>query len=143
MSLIKHIQKTYKQKKLKNWKYIYYTIDIHGTIFKPTHDYNNEQFKYYPFAKKTLQLISQQKDTKILLWSSTYPQNITQYINNLKENNINIDFINYNTDIKNNNISDFSFKQYTDIGIDDKFGFNPNNEWKKIYNTLKNIYKNI
>lgn len=143
MSLIKHIQNTYKQKKLKNWKYIYYTIDIHGTIFKPTHDYNKEQFKYYPFAKKTLQLISQQKDTKILLWSSTYPQNITQYINNLKENNINVDFINYNTDIKNNNISDFSFKQYTDIGIDDKFGFNPNNEWKKIYNTLKNIYKNI
>lgn len=51
MSLIKHIQNTYKQKKLKNWKYIYYTIDIHGTIFKPTYDYNNEQFKYYRTIK--------------------------------------------------------------------------------------------
>lgn len=132
----KRLHKLFLEKMQKKWKYIYMTFDIHGTILKPCWN-KKETFKYFHYAKETLQLISKRDDIKIIIWSSSHDDKLKMYEEQFKQDNIRIDYINHNPEINTNQISDFSYKFYTDIGFDDKFGFNPKTDWKIIYKFFK------
>ena len=55
----------------------------------------------------------------------------------MKLNNINFDYINENPEINSNKLSDFSKKFYFNIGLDDKCGFDAEQDWLDIYNYIK------
>lgn len=134
--LIDYIKRVFKEREEKKYEYIYIAVDIHNSIFQPCFD-KEETFQYFDYAKEVLQILSQLKFVKLILWTSTYKEKIDLYISHFEENNIHFSFVNENPMVKNGSFACFDSKFYCDIGIDDKFGFNAENEWKLIFELLK------
>ncbi len=139
MDIIKVFENSLQKKEEKNWNCIYVMIDLHGTIFKPSYDVE-EKYEFDPYAEKVLKLLSEEKDIKLILWTSTDNIYINSYINVLDKHKIYFDAINGNpfeetTETKVRSMS-FREKPYFNVGIDDKFGFEPETDWKEIYEWL-------
>ena len=139
MNIVKAFDNAYERAKYKNWDYIYVLVDVHGTIFKPSY-LNEEKYEFYPYAKEVLELLSLYTDTKLILWTSSTYTAIFDYLKVFKNNNIKFDYWNKNPEVKRQNTDpetlDLSSKYYFNIGIDDKFGFEPETDWKLIYDYL-------
>lgn len=137
MSIVSRIKSSFKLMKQRNWEKIYVVVDIHDTILIPCW-HNDETFNYKPFAKKTLQMLSERKDICLILWSSSYDKTLIDlYHNRFDIDDIHFDYINENPECLNTDLACFDKKFYMDIGIDDKFGFNANFDWLQIYLYLK------
>lgn len=135
--MVEYLDRLFTMKKERGWEYLYFMIDIHNTVIKPTYDKSTD-FEFFPYAKEVLQLICKQTDIKTIMWTSTYPDTIKQYEDKFWENGIVFDFVNENPDFKDDYIRCFIDKFYYDIGFDDKFGFDAETDWKEIYDYLKN-----
>lgn len=135
--MVEYLDRLFTMKKERGWEYLYFMIDIHNTVIKPTYDKSTD-FEFFPYAKEVLQLICKQTDIKTIMWTSTYPDTIKQYEDKFWEDGIVFDFVNENPDFKDDYIRCFINKFYYDIGFDDKFGFDAETDWKEIYDYLKN-----
>lgn len=139
MNIIKTFDAALERMQEKKWDCIYVMIDIHGTIFKPCYK-EEEKFEYYPYAKSTLKLMSDSDKIKIILWSSTKRTVMNSYFLAMLPE-IYVDFINGNDDVQATKddveTMDFSIKPYFNVGIDDKFGFEPETDWKELHNYLE------
>ena len=131
MNIIKAFEQAFKRSKEKNWDYIYVLVDIHGTIFKPSY-YDIEKYEYYPCAKATLQLLTAIPNIKLILWTSSYTNVINQYLHVMEKDYIRFDYINCNDEVKDTDIQYFGDKLYFNVGLDDKFGFDPEKDWEEI-----------
>lgn len=140
MNIVKAFDNAFKRAEEKNWDYIYVLVDIHGTIFEPSY-YNEEYYKYYPYARYVLQMLSGNPKIKLILWTSTYKVEIDKYIQRMKHDYIKFNYVNENPEVKDTDIQFFGKKLYFNVGIDDKFGFEPETDWKTIYEYLKYFIK--
>lgn len=133
MSIVKYIKRMFAHSFSKEWYDTYWTIDLHGTIIKPT--YEGTEMVYYSYAKQTLKLLSERPDIKIILWTSSFPKEIEIYLNEFKKAGIVFDSINENPNIssKNGNFGFYEKKFYFNVLLDDKAGFKPETEWEKLY----------
>ena len=61
---------------------------------------------------------------------------IDDYLKKLASMRIKFDMVNCNTEVSNTKLSCFDSKMYFNVGIDDKFGFDPDTDWKSIWNYL-------
>lgn len=137
MSIVSRIKSSFNLMKKRNWEKIYVAVDIHETVLVPSY-YNTEKFKYYPLAKKTLQMLSERKDVCLILWTSTWDDTANViYRGHFQRNNINFPYINENPECTNNDLACFNKKFYFDVGIDDRCGFNAKYGWLPIYLYLK------
>lgn len=143
MNITKVFDNAFKRIQEKNWPSIYVLVDLHGTIFKPC--YNDEEtYEAYPYALETLKLMNDSQKIDIILWSSTKRYELNKYFLYLADKEIYIDWINQSDmEIGPDDPSsmDFTMKPYFNVGIDDKFGFEPETDWKEIYDYL--LTKNI
>jgi len=135
MGLISYIEKVFNGLNNGSFKCIYIMVDVHNTILKPTFD-KKETFEYFPYAKETLKLLSDNENIKLIMWTSSYDEKIQMYLKHFEENGIIFNFVNENKEYGNVSFACFDTKFYYDIGIDDKFGFDAKNDWEKIYNFL-------
>ena len=140
MNIIKVFKKEVAKMKEKNWDCIYVLVDIHGTSFSPS--YNNEEtYEFYPYAVEALQMLSRRKDVKIILWSSTDRKTLNKYHIELCNNDIYVDYFNTNPEVDGStcdiNTASFVHKPYFNIGIDDRFGFEPEKDWQSICSFLR------
>ena len=135
MSIEKSFDKAFEKMNERNWEKIYVLVDIHDTIFEACY-YNKEEYKWYPFAKEALQIMSYADRICLILWSSTYPRVTLNYLNYFKENNINFEYVNGNPEVKDTSLSFFGDKTYFNVGIDDKFGFDAETDWETVYEYL-------
>ena len=128
----------------KKWYETYWAFDIHGTILVPTYRKDSYDSEFYPWAKETLQLLSDRKDIIMILYTSSYPKEIEHYQKIFKENDIHFKYINENPEIDSSkgNFGHYDDKFYFNVLFEDKAGFNPNSEWQEIYKLLKK-YQNI
>ena len=118
-----------------NWGKIYVLVDIHDTVFEACY-HDKEEHKWYPYAKKALDIMTHSQQISLILWTSTYNNVINEYLEYFKENDIRFDFVNVNTETENTSLSCFDEKTYFNVGIDDKFGFEAETDWEIIYNYL-------
>jgi len=136
MNIIKAFDNAFERAKYKNWDYIYILVDVHGTIFKPSY-LNEEKFEFYPYAKEALQLLSKDPNIKLILWTSSTNQAALDYGAEFNRNKIYFDYLNCNPEVKRQPTDpetlDLSEKYYFNVGLDDKFGFEPEKDWKEIY----------
>ena len=139
MNIIKVFENAFKRMEEKNWDCIYVLVDIHGTIFEPSYN-NEEKFLTYPYAEDELHLMSESKKVKLILWSSTKFSWTNDYMLALTPW-VYFDYVNGNPEVKvtNNDPEQMSFdkKPYFNVGLDDKFGFEPETDWEEIYEYLK------
>lgn len=119
------------KKEEKNWDYVYIMVDLHGVILKPNyHSETNFEF-VSEYAEQCLSYLSNQEDVKLILWTSSFESEIKNVLVWLKKYGISFAFVNENPLEKNTEYADFSKKLYFSIGLDDKFGFEPN-DWREI-----------
>ena len=143
-SLLKWIKKMFKHAEEHRWFETYHSIDIHGVISKPDYRKTNkigEEFSinYYPYAKETLQLISQRNDMILFIFSSSYPDEIKEYVKIFERDNIKFKYINENPEISEANgcFGCYDRKPYFNTSWEDKSGFDPEKDWKPIYKYFK------
>lgn len=138
MALVKYLDKLFQLKKEKGWEYLYIMVDVHNTILRPTYT-KAEIYDFFPYAKSVLNILSKRPDVKLIMWSSSYPDVCEKYREGFKKYDIVFDYINENPEIDNDNIRCFIEKFYYDLGIDDKFGFDAETDWKPLYDYLTSI----
>jgi len=134
----KYIHKMFGISFKKEWYETYWAFDLHGTIIKPSYKPTDDKFVFYPFAKEVMQILTNRDDVKLIMWTSSYPNEIEYYDNELIQNDIHFDQINENPNISSNN-GNFGFyekKFYFNILFDDKAVFDPETDWQPIYNLL-------
>ena len=135
MNIVKSFDAAFKRMKDRNWEKIYVLVDIHDTVFEACY-HEKEEYKWYPFAKEALKIMSYAQQISLILWTSTYENVINDYVEYFKTNGIRFDYINRNTETENTSLSCFDEKTYFNVGIDDKFGFEAETDWEIIYNYL-------
>jgi hypothetical protein len=131
--IIDVITKQYAKQMKNHWYESYWMIDIHGVICHPNYDLDKLELKFVnTFARTALQMLSQRDDIRLILHTSSYPDQIMEYIKILEEDEIFFDYLNENPEIRS--YEDFGYyesKPYFDIYLDDKAGFVPD-EWMEI-----------
>lgn len=134
--MVEHaIDRAYLQLAEKGYDKIYWAIDLHGTCFKA--NYKNHVYEFInDNVLKTLQLIRSMPENVIILWSSCYPDEEDLIIDFFKHHGVVIDYFNCNPEVENTQTGYFNEKFYFSIGIDDKFGFNPDTDWELVYEVL-------
>lgn len=136
--IVDYIQKMFEHSFKKEWYETYWAIDLHGTIIRPNYKDVTYPAEYYPYAKKTLQMLSKRPDIKLILFTSSFPNEIEEYLKKFEEDEIHFDAVNENPGIssKNGNFGYYDKKFYFNVMIEDKAGFDPEKEWKHIYEFL-------
>ena len=130
------IERAFKRAKEQGWNKIYILVDIHGTILEPSYS-TDESYLWYPYAKETLKYLSKREDICLILWTSSHKATIEDYLKEFKKYGIYFDYINENPEIKNTELGCFDKKPYFNIGIDDKFGFNAEEDWYELLSEIK------
>ena len=136
MDIRNSFDRAFARMRRRNWEHIYVLVDIHDTIFEACYQ-EKEEHKWYPYAKEALELMSYASNIRLILWTSSYRETIEKvYGKVFEENHIKFDYININPETKNNDLSCFDEKTYFNVGIDDKFGFDADTDWKVVYDYL-------
>ena len=135
MDIGKSFKAALTPKNQRNWEKIYVIVDIHDTIIHASYE-NVETFRYFPSAREALQLMTNREDICLILWSSTYRDKLEMYVRHFAGDGIHFDFVNENPEVGNTALSDFEAKLYYNVGIDDKFGFEPETDWQKVIEAL-------
>lgn len=140
MSVIKAITKSFLEKERKNFDTLYYLFDIHGTILKPNYEVNNIPTEFYPNAKETLQLLSKIPDICLILYTCSHPNEIEQYLQFFKNNDIEFKYVNENPEVQTqlNGYGCYDKKPYMNVLFEDKSGFDPETDWELVLEIFKN-----
>ena len=144
MGITKVFENAFRIRNERNWEHLYVAVDIHGTVIKPTYD-NDLEFQFYHNALAVLKLLKEEfGDTfRLIMWTSTSNEYIEKYKNVFKNYGVEFDYVNENPEVVADNqaacTADFSNKFYFNIGLDDKFVFDPEEDWDNIYEYL--LYK--
>ena len=133
--LVDWIDKMFKHAFEKEWFETYWAFDVHGVILKPNYRKNHFHADFYPWAKETMQLLTKRPDIIMIMFTSSYPEEIAYYNNVFEENDIHFNYINENPEIDSSkgNFGYYKDKFYFNVLFEDKAGFNPEKEWKPIY----------
>jgi hypothetical protein len=145
-SIIKPIERSYKIAKERGWDILYWAIDVHGTI-QPG-NYKDSNGPFYPYSLKVLKLLSDTPHIKLIFFTSTFKKEVDKLSELLlNKYDIKFDYLNENPEISNTAYGDYSTKFYFNVMLEDKAGFDPEEDWKTIYNYLienkENLFKNI
>lgn len=149
---MKDIHKLFREAIFRNkdrgHKTLYVAVDAHGTIIKPSKktlmqtadgaDNPSEvvcscgttpEFEFYPYARMALGKMAD-AGVRLILWTST----LDSYglLRRLRQEGVGITDFNDNPDFRLTPYADFSKKFYFDVLLDDKAGFDPMHDWKKI-----------
>ena len=135
MNIIKSFETAFKKMEERSWDRIYVLVDIHDTIFHASYE-KKETYKCFPCAMECLREMTKRDDIALILWTSTHREAIDKYLDVFVKNGIVFDFVNINTAEKANSLSCFQEKTYFNVGLDDKFGFEPETDWKLILEYL-------
>lgn len=137
-SILKVLERQYEKQMKNHWYETYWIVDMHGVITRPNHKVRLPKIDFYPFALRALSILSDREDIRLILYTSSYPDQRQNYIDQLAELGIEFDYINENPEIRS--YEDFGYyeeKPYFDVYLDDKAGFDPEDEWVEIYEFLK------
>jgi len=126
--IVKAFIKAFETAERKKWDKIYVAVDLHETCLKPTWQKDLSK-EYYPHAKEVLQHLSKMDNICLILWSCSLPEVNMEYSDFFKEDGINFDYINENPECPSTDYANFDLKLYFSLGLDDKFGFDPEEDW--------------
>ena len=135
------IEKALDNKVKRGWEKTYWAFDIHETILEPNWVKGVLPKTFYPGAKEALRLISKREEIVSILYTCSYPDEIQDYLNYFREQDIHFDYVNENPEVENNGIGNFDGKPYFNVLFEDKAGFDAHKDWFKVLKLLgeKNI----
>ena len=131
-----NIERTFKLKAERNWQTIYFAIDAHGTLIKPTY---NEVIDFYPDAIEVMKWLNARADIVTILWTASYPAEIAKFLEESFKQGIKFDFVNSNPLEQNSRLGCFTRKFYANVILDDKGSFDGECDWTLIAKVLENV----
>lgn len=133
-----NIERAFQTKKDRGWDKIFIAIDFHDTIFKGYYD-NSQKVEFYPYSEQVLRYWTSREDIVLIAYTCSHAH-IFESVNKwLNTKGINFDYLNENPECPNTELAAFDKKPYFNIGLDDKFGFEPDEDWIKIIRELEII----
>jgi len=130
--ITKAIETAILEKKEREWKKIYWCIDLHSTIITGTYKKDNAGARFAVDAIEVLRHLTDQEDQVLILWTSSYKTATKKIVDRLKKSGVRFDYFNENPECKNTELCDFSSKFYFNILLDDRAGFDMSEDWTKI-----------
>ena len=135
-----NIYNSFVKMEQKKWPKLYWLIDVHNTIINGTYKKDMDNVKLYPYAGEVLRRLTDMDDMVLILWTSSYPEYVADFREWLdKEFSIRIDYFNENPECQNTETADLSKKFYYDILLDDKAGFDAEEDWWAVLNELLRV----
>jgi len=131
--IYKSIIDAFKEKIQRKWNVLYFAIDLHGTIIQK---YKGNEIVPYKYVTDVLIQLSNSPEITLILFTSTYPENLKTFYDWCKEWDINFKYLNENPDCPNNSTGDFTKKFYYNVLIDDRAGFDPE-EWIDVLQAVR------
>lgn len=131
MSIIKAIETAYAKMNSRGWDRLYFAIDIHDTFLKSNYETGQYEFINQD-SLDALRMLSDRDDTFIILWSSMYEHDVRRLETWLANQGVFFEFFNRNPEEVSTDYACFDKKFYFSVLIDDKAGFDPDTDWKKI-----------
>ena len=129
MSIIKAIRANDKMIKARKWDRSYWFIDIHGTMIKPNWDKENLPKEFYPYAVDVLKILTARPEIILCLYTCSWPKEIEEYKKLFDEHGIVFNYINVNPEVTSSGYGCFDQKPYINVLMDDKAGFDPEQDW--------------
>ena len=133
--LSKSINDSFELAKKKDWKRVYWAIDIHGVVIKPTYD-SNKPDVFYDKAIPVLKQLSKRTDICLIMFTCSYQTTIDKYIEIFQGLGILFDYVNSNPEIVDNEYSSYKDKVYYNVFLEDKAGFDPLTDWDVVEQSL-------
>lgn len=142
MNLVRTFQKAFENKVKRGWDCIYVFVDLHDTVLLGNYSNTELPTTFFPSAKECLQFLSYLNDVKLVMYTCSHPKEITQYVEFFTENDITFDYINENPEVKTltDSLGCYDKKPYVNVLLDDKAGFDGNEDWADIYDYLSTLY---
>lgn len=137
MNILKAFDRAFERKTEKNWEKIYVLVDVHDTIMKGLYSYE-EKYQWYTWSLIALKMLSMRDDICLILWTGSHYDNVNELISILYKKGISIDYVNENPEAEDNDFYCSTSKIYFNVGIDDKFGFEPETDWEELVKYLSN-----
>lgn len=126
--IIKTFDLAFQARLAKDWEKIYVVVDLHGTVLLP--NYDGLATEYYPQAKEVMQAMSKFEGICLIMWTCSTEEDREKYDEMFKFDGINFDYINENPEVAGKvSWGDFDTKMYANVGLDDKFSFQPEEDW--------------
>ena len=129
--IVKAVERAYKVMAERNWDTVYWAVDLHGVCLHSNYATGGYQW-INEDVPRVLKLLSDRPETKIVLWSSVYPDEKSDIIGFFNDHGIMVWDFNGNAGEPNTKVSCFEEKFYFSILLDDKAGFDPETDWKVI-----------
>ncbi len=133
MSIINAIERAYSVMRDRNWERIYWAIDLHGVCLQSSYSPGDYMLCNHDVVEG-LKRIAEQPESKLILWSSCHPGEYKAIIEYFYLHGVRIDYFNENPEEENTTTGNFEKKFYFSVLLDDKAGFNPDEDWEKIVN---------
>ncbi len=130
----------------KSQKYQYYEtywcFDLHGVIIEPNYDKEDKIIRFYPYALLALKLLSARDDVRLILHTSSYPEELERYIERFKKHNVHFNYVSENPEIsvEKGHFGYYEKKFYFDLMFEDKAGFDPDT-WQELVEVIENYPK--
>jgi hypothetical protein len=115
--------------KMKRWRETFWAIDIHGFILKPTYEKGVLSTEFYPNAKEVLQNLTKDPKVSLILYTCSYPEEISDYLRFFRSHGIRFNYVNENPEINEGAYGCYGRKFYYNVLLDDKAGFDPEGDW--------------
>ena len=138
MSIAGAFKNAFLRKQEKGWEKIYVIVDIHDTILHACYE-KAEDYEYFPGAKEALQIMSSRDDICLILWSGSPIEILENYRARFTADGIHFEYLNENPEVANSTFQNFDKKLYFNVGIDDRFGFDPNTDWEVVIAALNDV----
>jgi hypothetical protein len=132
------IKKTFDVAKRRNWDKTFWAIDIHETMIIPNYKKDDIPKTWYPYALEVMQILSKRKDVCLILFTCSHPHEIELYLKYFNDNGVNFEHVNSNPEVLTDTqgYGNYDDKFYFNLLLDDKAGFDANNDWEIILNIL-------
>ena len=128
---------SFEYSKKKGYNEMYIGVDLHKTVLKP--DYNKMFVsEFYDHAERVLKAMSERDDMTLIMYTCSHPNEIDKYLELFKSRGIYFSDVNENTDpsISGTDYGDFTGKPYMNVLLEDKAGFDAEEDWLKIERVL-------
>jgi hypothetical protein len=132
VSIIKAFKTALKKKEQNNWDRLYVFVDLHETIIVPSYK-DAKRKDAYPYALEVLRYLKHRSDICLVLYTCSRQEHIAEYLKWFSEHDITFEFVNSSPE-PNSKYADFSQKPYFNVLLDDKAGFDPEEDWLLIKN---------
>lgn len=118
--------------KQRGWDKIYVFVDIHETMIKPNYDADHIPTEFYDHVKEVMKYLSDKYFFTLILYTCSWPKENEEYLKIFEKNGIHFSYINKNPEVTSKGYGCYDDKPYINILIDDKAGFDPEEDWAKL-----------